>query len=153
MLIHQKTIVFMFLFQNLSVDCGSRCLLTVLTCGGWLVINVGFDVRREVRGFCVLAWRQIGRYGRARCHRRRWVPSHRRAWIPRHHSTPTWLRDTDDDVCLDLKRTIKPKPWFYCRVDDMDGLPRSLLPGWRRCILLMAGCLDHWTAPTAEHRH
>lgn len=74
-----------------------------LTCRDLLGVYVGFDVRWEVGGFCVLARGQVWGYWRPGCHGGRGIPSHGRAGISGHHSTPTWLRDEDENECLELQ--------------------------------------------------
>lgn len=140
------------------------CVFTAesLTCGDLLGVDVGFDVRGKVRGFRVLAWGQVGRYGRPRCHRRRGIPSHRRAGIPGHHSTPTWLRDDEWQRVFRTSEYLIKHPKVYVLIDlrkvslvYMYELPRSLQPVWRHCILQllqMAGRPDRWTALTGEQR-
>lgn len=87
---------FLLLFLLVSSE-ELRCVCG-LTCRGLLAGDVGFDVRRQVRGFRVLAWRQVGRHGRPGCHRRRWIPSHWWGGIPGHPSASAWLRKDEARV-------------------------------------------------------
>lgn len=73
-----------------------------LTCRGLLAGDVGFDVWRQIWGFCVLAWGQVGRHGCPGCHWGCWIPSHRWTGITGHHSASAWLRN-DDHKCLELQ--------------------------------------------------
>lgn len=68
-----------------------------LTCRGLLGVHARFGFWCKVGGFGVLAWRKIRRYGRPRCHWRGGISSHWRGGIPRQHSTPSWLRDEDEE--------------------------------------------------------
>lgn len=97
----------------LSSGIFSGANVWALTCRGLLAGDVGFDVWRQVRGFRVLAWGQVGRHGCPRCHWRRWISSHWWTGIPRHHSASAWLRK-DGHKCLEHQHIYSTREGFHC---------------------------------------
>lgn len=147
----------MFLLLFLLVSSVELRCVCGLTCRGLLAGDVGFDVWRQVRGFRVLAWGQVGRHGCPGCHWRRWIPSHWWSGIPGHPSASAWLRK-DEHKCLEHQHIDSTTAGFHCgnhltRACWVCVLPRSLQPVWRRYILPplpLEGFLGHWMAPTSD---